>query len=126
MEIIRQYGRHWSRDRDRLATCLADGLAFRSGAMHGARASHYNSAGRLDGLARSAYLAADYRGELAYIIYSYATPIAWRTSDGSWFLPTDSYSVTTSRHQTLIRVALGFEETRVPTLADARPGNEKA
>lgn len=33
-----------------------------------------------------------------YIVFSYATPIAWHLPDG-WVIPPVSYSVTTSRHQ---------------------------
>lgn len=34
-----------------------------------------------------------------YIIRSYSTPIAYRLLDGTWIVPTASYSVTTGRHQ---------------------------
>lgn len=37
-----------------------------------------------------------------YYIYSYATPIAWRVGD-KWFVPAVRYSVTTSKHQGIIR-----------------------
>lgn len=40
-----------------------------------------------------------------YAVYSYATPIAWRT-DGVWITPGIKYSVTTSRHQGKIFTAL--------------------
>lgn len=39
-----------------------------------------------------------------YTIYSYATPIAWR-DNGEWIIPDVKYSVTTSRHQSQVRVA---------------------
>ncbi len=42
-----------------------------------------------------------------YVIYSYATPIAWhRPADNLWIVPDERYSVTTSRHQSLIGTAV--------------------
>ena len=40
-----------------------------------------------------------------YIVYSYGTPIAWHHA-GGWSLPAIKYSVTTSKHQTLVRRAI--------------------
>jgi len=34
-----------------------------------------------------------------YVVWSYATPIAWTTPDGETRVPDVKYSVTTSRHQ---------------------------
>lgn len=50
-----------------------------------------------------------------YVVYSYATPIAWHISydTGSavanprWVMPNEKYSLTTTRHQAIIRTALG-------------------
>lgn len=39
-----------------------------------------------------------------YIVYSYATPIAWHGKDG-WTIPDTKYSVTTSNHQNIVRMA---------------------
>lgn len=44
-----------------------------------------------------------------YIIHSYSTPIAWVTSDNEVVIPDVTYSPTTTRHQTLVRRALGGE-----------------
>lgn len=42
-----------------------------------------------------------------YVIYSYQTPIAWhRPADDLWIVPDESYSRTTSRHQSLIGTAI--------------------
>jgi hypothetical protein len=43
-----------------------------------------------------------------YVIYSYATPIAWHDIEVGWFFPPVKYSVTTSQHQSLVSTALGF------------------
>ena len=40
-----------------------------------------------------------------YIVYSYATPIAW-FKNGEWQLPNHKYSVTTSKHQSIVRKAI--------------------
>lgn len=47
----------------------------------------------------------DAMGILTYVVYSYQTPIAWRT-DNAWYIPDARYSVTTSQHQGLIRTAV--------------------
>ena len=39
-----------------------------------------------------------------YVVYSYATPIAWHVS-GSWVVPLEKFSVTTTRHQFYVREA---------------------
>lgn len=38
-------------------------------------------------------------GVLAYVVYSYATPIAWWTESNGWVVPDVKYSPTTSKHQ---------------------------
>lgn len=43
-----------------------------------------------------------------YVVRSYATAIAWQNYDGTWVVPDDKYSVTTSKHQSTIRYALGL------------------
>lgn len=42
---------------------------------------------------------------IQYVVYSYATPIAWLTS-GVWIIPDVKYSRTTSKHQSTIRTAV--------------------
>ena len=41
-----------------------------------------------------------------YVVRSYATTIAWQNYDGTWVVPDDTYSVTTSKHQSTVRRAL--------------------
>jgi len=41
-----------------------------------------------------------------YVIYSYATPVAWRRRSGEWVVPAVRYSVTTSKQLGCIRPAL--------------------
>lgn len=42
---------------------------------------------------------------IEYIVYSYATPIAWY-ADGQWEMPYAKYSATTSRHQSIVMQAI--------------------
>lgn len=37
-----------------------------------------------------------------YVVFSYATPIAW-FANGKWTMPDVKYSVTTSRHQSVVK-----------------------
>jgi hypothetical protein len=49
-----------------------------------------------------------------YAIWSYLTPIAWRTYRNGravWIIPDVRYSVTTTKHQNKVRVALHLQET---------------
>lgn len=42
-----------------------------------------------------------------YVVRSYKTVIAYRTTKGSWHFPTQDYSKTTTRHQGLIMFSVG-------------------
>ena len=44
-----------------------------------------------------------------YVVFSYATPIAWVAVDGSVTVPAVKYSVTTSRTQNAVRAAFGMD-----------------
>lgn len=51
----------------------------------------------------------EYRADVAgaeYVVYSYGTPIAWTCDGAPWTVPAESYSLTTTRHQNVIRAAL--------------------
>lgn len=42
-----------------------------------------------------------------YVIYSYRTPIAWRARNSkTWTIPNVKYSVTTTNHQNVVKVAV--------------------
>lgn len=54
------------------------------------------------------------KDEIVYAIWSYQTPIAWRTYRNGravWVIPNVNYSRTTSIHQGKVRVALHLQET---------------
>lgn len=55
-----------------------------------------------------------------YVIFSYATPIAWHTPSG-WVVPDVKYSVSTSKQQTLIRAALTIYSTGHDAPAEEEP-----
>lgn len=42
-----------------------------------------------------------------YVVLSYGTPIAWVTSDRVVVIPDATYSTTTTKHQNMVREALG-------------------
>ena len=53
----------------------------------------------------------EYRGRFrverpTFVVFSYATPIAWWSDFHGWTVPPVKYSVTTSRHQSQVRYAL--------------------
>lgn len=37
--------------------------------------------------------------DIDYVVYSYATPIAWHHPENGWTVPAVKYSMTTSHHQ---------------------------
>lgn len=45
-------------------------------------------------------------GRVDFIVYSYQTPIAWHSKDTGWEVPDHRYSVTTTRHQNVVRRAV--------------------
>lgn len=47
------------------------------------------------------------RAKEAYVVYSYNTPIAWWDATTGWVIPDVKYSPTTSRHQSIVRLAVG-------------------
>jgi hypothetical protein len=62
----------------------------------------------LGGAALEAFAKDQDAGEIAYSVWSYATPIAWYTKRGEWVVPADKYSHTTGRHQGIVRRAIGL------------------
>lgn len=46
-----------------------------------------------------------YTAHADYIVWSYATPIAWHGAAG-WTVPDTKYTVTTSKHQGIVRRAI--------------------
>lgn len=97
--------------REALTSHIVECRGFRThGALRGERVSGGGVAcGRLS-LEWARRLRAD---DPVYVVFSYGTPIAWWSSAG-WVVPAELYSVTTLRHQNVVRGALeqvGFVES---------------
>ena len=45
--------------------------------------------------------------DMPYVVFSYGTPIAWHHG-GEWGLVSAKFSVTTSKHQSVVRRATGY------------------
>lgn len=69
----------------------------------------YVGSGRLAPEYRAEIMAALDAGRLVYVVYSYATPIAWveTSAQGTpvWIMPQTKYSATTTNHQSMVRQA---------------------
>ncbi len=83
--------------------CIRNRTEFTASAMSGG--VEFRGFGRLDYKWRGGLFVADHRGTLEYIVYSYATPIGW-VDNGTVVIPDDKYSVTTSKHQQIVRMSL--------------------
>lgn len=87
---------------------MAKGQDFRAASMVGQARSDVQFWGRLNKELDSfgALLAsAERAGTLEYVVYSYATPIAFKFA-GTWAVTDERYSVTTTAHVNKIRVAV--------------------
>jgi hypothetical protein len=71
-----------------------------SGSLRGVR--EFEGTGQLPAEHRDAVRAAT----VDYVVYSYATPIAWHDTVTGWTMPKERYSVTTSKQQGRIAPAL--------------------
>lgn len=89
--------------RNNLSRALANRLPFRtSGALMGRTSP--NGSGMLQGNDAARYRQ-DY-SDIIYVVYSYSTPIAWVTKDGTIYRVQARFSVTTSRHAGIIALYL--------------------
>jgi hypothetical protein len=66
----------------------------------------YMSNGRIYGDAAVLWRIDETAARIRYVVYSYATPIAWVRDNGEWVVPAEKYSATTSRHQSIVRLAV--------------------
>ncbi len=62
--------------------------------------------GRMDEAERLLLVSDSERHGLTYVVWSYATPIAWRRSDGFWRVTDRNYSRTTACHLSPLRTAI--------------------
>ena len=84
-----------------IAELLREGTPFTCGKMTGYPGAQDHT-GQLP-----TKLLDSYKGA-RYTVLSYMTPIAWRGRDGKWITPDHKYSSLTSKHQGLVRAALGM------------------
>jgi hypothetical protein len=85
---------------------IATGQEFKASALSGVNANTsgiQGAYGRLDPEEFARFKAVE--SQVDYAVYSYGTPIAWRTASG-WYVVEQKFSVTTSKHQTYVRRAI--------------------
>jgi hypothetical protein len=83
-------------------------LDFRASALEGweGTASRQSAkTGRLNQLEGDKLLSTADTGTIDYVVFSYDTPIAWHSAEG-WYVVEQKFSVTTSKHQNLVRRAV--------------------
>ena len=98
-----------TRNATMIARAFKNGEDFTtSGALKGVANPLWVYPGRMSNSDGAAAHAAHYLIGIDYVIYSYDTPIAYRTNDGKWAIPDAKYSVTTSKHQSTIRYAVSL------------------
>ena len=86
---------------------IATGREFTASALSGNSVKEYTpNAGRLDREEYAKLIEATSRPEWVYVVYSYGTPIAWHTDARGWYVVAQKFSVTTSKHQNLVRRAV--------------------
>lgn len=93
----------------RWETTIANRQPFRTGgALRGHRGDHWSfPAARWAPAERGQFDADHTTYGVTYVVVSYGTPIAWQRADGSWYVTSRRYSLTTSRHISLISRAIG-------------------
>jgi hypothetical protein len=86
-----------SRSRE-VAEAIRDREPFETyGALKATRQQGYAQSGRLGGDDLEAFNRDN--GSITYVVWSYATPIAWVTDDSRIHKVAQRFSVTTSKHQ---------------------------
>ena len=101
-----------TRNARTIAQALKNGEGFAtSGALKGVASPQWIGPGRMHPEdARELYAIQSVIG-IDYVVFSYGTPIAYRTEDtGEWVVPDTRYSVTTSKHQSTIRYAVSLAQ----------------
>jgi hypothetical protein len=84
---------------------ITNRLDFRASALEGLD-GRTNSYGRLDSEEVAQY--EKVKESIDYVVLSYRTPIAWHSAEG-WYVVAQKFSVTTSKHQNLVRRAVASE-----------------
>ena len=85
---------------------LSNRIPFRSHGAMSAYAFALSRTGRLPMAWVDVYRSDRENPGILYVVYSYATPIAWIRADGEVVIPDIGYSLTTTRHQGMCRAWL--------------------
>ena len=85
---------------------IATRQEFQASALSGRFERFTPQSGRLDPEEQAAL--AKWAGGIGglYVVYSYGTPIAWRKYLAGWYVVSQKFSQTTSKHQNLTRRAI--------------------
>ena len=86
---------------------IATRQQFKASALSGSSFKKYTvDAGRLNAEEYAKLNEATQGEEWVYVVFSYGTPIAWHIDGGEWYVVSQKFSVTTSKHQNLVRRAI--------------------
>lgn len=92
--------------RDMVIRSLGERKPFKTSGSLRAIAGAADSTGQMDDLAALEYSGDRLNDKIAYTVISYATPIAWVTTDGTVKIPGRRYSSTTLHQQNLCQTYL--------------------
>jgi hypothetical protein len=79
---------------------------FKASALSGTYKDYTPSEGRLNREEYEILESAMNESRVAFVVFSYGTPIAWHTDARGWYVVSQKFSVTTSKHQNLTRHAI--------------------
>ena len=85
---------------------IANRDEFKASALSGNFKDYTPSEGRLNREEYALLESAMNESRIAYVVFSYGTPIAWHTDARGWYVVAQKFSVTTSKHQNLTRNAI--------------------
>jgi hypothetical protein len=89
----------------KIRTAVRELKPFRIGNVSGQ--THLSGTGRLPEEHAAMLRTQDRSGMVKYVLYSYATPMAWLLEGGEWVKPQVKYSPITSGHQSVFASAIG-------------------
>lgn len=100
---------HGAYGNDKLAQTVARGEGFTAGGraygqpnVRGEGNPDYVERGSLRSESARDTLAECRKAGIEYVIYSYSTPIAWK-SGGVWYVVSEKFSPSTTKHQSMVR-----------------------
>jgi len=85
---------------------IATRQEFKASALSGKFEQYRPQTGRLNVWESDKLTESREGSEGMYVVYSYDTPIAWHTATLGWYVVSQKFSVTTSKHQNLIKRAI--------------------